>query len=82
MDQLKLGIILILATELQKKGMTTEEIMNMPVYIGNDDELNGIHTGWYVQVVDPSNEDDADLIELIDEDYGNIKIEGKSILIS
>ena len=82
MDQLKLGTILILASELQKKGFTTEEIMNMPVYIGRDDELNGIHTGWYAQVIDPNNEDDAGFIELINEDYGNIKIKGKSILIS
>lgn len=82
MDQLKLGTILILASELQKKGMTTEEIMNMPVYIGRDDELNGIHTGWYAQVIDPNNEDDADFIELINEDRCNIEIKGKSILIS
>ena len=82
MKQLKLGTILILATELQKQGMTTKEIMNMPVYIGRDDELNGIHTGWYAQVIDPNNEEDADFIELINEDHCNVEIKDKSILIS
>ena len=82
MKQLKLGTILVLATELQKQGMSTAEIMNIPVYIGSDDELNGIHTGWYAQIIDPNDEDDADFIELINEDHCNVKIQGKSILIS
>lgn len=83
MDQLKMGDILNLAAALQKEeGMTVKEIAQLPIYLGRDDELNGIHTGWFVQPVDSNNEDDADLIELINEDYGNIKIEGKAILIS
>lgn len=82
MNQLKLGTILVLATELQKQGVSTEEIMNMPVYIGRDDELNGIHTGWYAQVIDPNNEDDSGFIELINEDHCNVEIKGKAVLIS
>ena len=62
--------------------MTTKEIIELPVYLGNDDELNGIHTAWYVQPVDPDKEDDADFVELINEDHHNIEIKGKSILIS
>ena len=82
MDQLKLGQILKLVSDLQKEGMELKEIVELPVYIGRDDELNGIHTGWYVQPIDPNNEDDADFIELINEDYCNVKIKGKAILIS
>lgn len=82
MDQLKLGTILILASELQKKGMTTEEIMNMPVYIGDDDELNGIHCAWYAETIEPNDENSADLVEMINETSGNYEVKGKSILIS
>lgn len=82
MKQLTMGNILELAVALKEEGMTESEIMSLPVYLGTDDELNGIHTGWYVQPIDPNNEDDADLVELISEDCCNIKIKGKSILIS
>lgn len=82
MEQLKMGDILNLAATLQKEGMTVKEIAQLPIYLGRDNELNGIHTGWYVQPIDPNNEDDADLVELINEDHCNIEIKGKSILIS
>ena len=62
--------------------MTIKEITELPVYLGNDDELNGIHTAWYVQPIDPDKEDDADFVELINEDHHNIEIKEKSILIS
>lgn len=82
MNQLTMGTILQVVSNLQKEGMTIKEISELPVYIGNDDELNGIHTAWYVQPIDPNNEEDADFVELINEDRCNIAIEGKSILIS
>lgn len=82
MNQLKMGTILKLASDLQKEGMSLKEIAELPVYIGRDDELNGIHTAWYAQPIDPNNEDDADFIELINEDRCNIEIKGKAILIS
>ena len=82
MKQLKLGEILCFVSNLKKEGMTIKEITELPVYIGNDDELNGIHTAWYVQSIDPKKEDDTDFVELINEDYHNIEIKGKSILIS
>lgn len=82
MGQLKLGTILQLAANLQKSGMTIKEISELPVYLGRDDELNGIHTGWFAQLIDPNNENDADFVELIKEDRCNIEIKGKSILIS
>lgn len=83
MKQLIMGDILNLAAALQKEeGMTVKEIAQLPIYLGRDDELNGIHTAWYVQPIDPNSEDDADLVELINEDRCNIEIKGKAILIS
>jgi hypothetical protein len=82
MNQLTLGDILKFVAEMQNAGMSTKEIAALPVYLGRDDELNGIHTGWYVNLVDPNNPDDEDFVELINEDRCNIEIEGKAILIS
>lgn len=82
MEQLKIKNILGVISDLKNAGMSLEEIAEMPVYIGNDDELNGIHTAWYAQSIDPDNDDDADLIELIEEDCCNVDMKGKSILIS
>ena len=61
MKQLTLGDILKFVSELQKAGMSTKAIASLPVYLGNDDELNGIHCGWYTNFVDVNNEEDADL---------------------
>ena len=82
MKQLTLGDILKFVAEMQKEGMSTKEIASLPVYLGRDDELNGIHTGWYVNLVDPNSEDDADFVELINEDRCNVELKGKAILIS
>ena len=82
MKQLKLGDILKFVSELQKAGMSTKSIASLPIYLGRDDELNGIHTGWYINLVDSDEEDDADFIELINEDRHNIELNGKAILIS
>lgn len=80
--QLKMDNILAFCAELRKQGMTMEEIRALPIYLGNDDELNGIHCGWYTNLVDVTNPEDADLIELINEDRCNIELKGKAILIS
>ena len=82
MKQLKVGDIMAFIKTLQKEGMVLGEIYELPIYLGQDDELNGIHTGWYVNLVDPNNPEDEDFIEMINEDRCNIKIEGKAILIS
>ena len=82
MKQLTMGRILQLAAQLQADGISTKEIAELPIYIGNDDELNGIHTGWYAQLIDPNNKDDEYFIELIEEDCCNVTIKGKAILIS
>lgn len=82
MKQLTLGDILKFASELQKAGMSTKAIAELPIYLGRDDELNGIHCAWYTNLVDPNNPEDADLVEMINEDRCNIEITGKAILIS
>lgn len=82
MKQLTMEAILDMVDTLMEQGMTLREIKKLPVYLGNDDELNGIHTGWYVNTIGPSNSDDASFVELIEEDCCNVAIKGKSILIS
>lgn len=80
--QLKIGDILNVVEDLKKNGLTLSQIKDMPIYLGNDDELNGIHCGWYINVLDPASEDDQDLVEMINEDHHCNKINGLSMLIS
>ena len=82
MKQLKVKDIFVLINQLKQAGMTTEEIAAMPIYIGDDDELNGIHTAWYANFLDPNDPDEAPVVEMINDTYGNEPIKAKSILIS
>ena len=82
MKQLTMAEVMKLTVELQKKGMTISEIAALPIYIGDDDELNGIHTAWYGELIDVDNEKDEAFIEMINEDRHNIQLKGKAILIS
>lgn len=80
--QLTLKDIYDVAKELVEKG---EDLINYPVYLGNDDELNGIHTGWYANILDvnDSEEDSQYMIGMINEDSCNVKFtKGKAVLIS
>lgn len=81
MEQLTLKDIYNVATELLKKG---EDISQYPIYLGNDDELNGIHCGWYTYLLDVNNsdEDNQYMIDMINEDCCNIELKNKGILIS
>ena len=85
MKQLTLGEIIGLASQLLKCGMTMDEMRKLPVYIGDDDELNGIHCAWetnFVDANDTENQDNVYVVEMINERRCNIKLEGKAILIS
>lgn len=84
MKQLTLGDLLDFAAQLRRENMSLEEFRALPIYIGDDDELNGIHCGWYVEVIDANNDDEdmQYLVEMINEDSGNYEITGKAILIS
>ena len=82
MKQLTLREIMKLINDLTDKGMNMSEIAELPIYLGRDDELNGIHTGWYINYIDAENPDDAFFFELIEEDSTNVKGNDKAILIS
>lgn len=84
MDQLTMNDILALCARLKKEGMTMEEIRLLPIYLGDDDELNGIHTGWALDFVDSNNTTDEDewIVEMINERRHNIKLDGKAVVIS
>lgn len=82
MNQLTIGTVLAVIKELKESGMSTKEISALPIYIGRDDELNGIHTAWYGQVISSDNADDEYFIEMINEDHCNIKFNKKAFLIS
>ena len=80
--QLRIGDIMQFIKQLQLDGMRLGEIYELPVYIGDDDELNGIHCAWYTNYINAEQPADLDIIEMINEHDGNIKLKGKAILIS
>lgn len=85
MDQLTVGDLLETLLDIKNnQEMTIQEFMKLPIYLGRDDELNGIHTGWCVDILDTAlqTENDKYLVEMINEDRTNVPIKGKAILIS
>lgn len=84
MKQLTLGALLDFAAKLRRTNISLEEFRSLPIYIGNDDELNGVHCAWDIGIVDTDDkdEDSVYLVEMINEDYGNIKLDkGKAVII-
>lgn len=82
MKQLKIKDIVKLIMILQNEnGMSLDEINELPIYLGDDDELNGVHNGWYCELIDSDNDEDG-VIELINSNYGTTDLKGKAILIS
>ena len=81
MAQLTFGDIIKMYQDLVKI-MKMSEVNSLPVYIGDDEELNGIHNAWYTQIVEASDKEDSDLIERINENSTNIQFKDKAILIS
>lgn len=79
MGQLTLHEIYNVAKALIEKG---ENLKNYPVYLGNDDELNGIHNGWYINILDVNDDDNEGFIELIEEDCCTTNLKAKGVLIS
>ena len=84
--QLTVKQILEVISMLQKQGMSLLEIYNLPVYIGDDEELNGIHSAWYINPIDADKKEDIDnmaFVNLINQDtYHNVELKGKAIVIS
>lgn len=81
MEQLTIGNILAFVKKLQNEGMTMRDIKKIPIYLGDDDELNGIHTAWYTNLIDPDDPECEYFISLID-DGNNTAVDSKAILIS
>lgn len=83
MDNLTVGDILMKVKKLKKeKGLTDKQISEIPVFIGDDDELNGIHTAWYAQGIEKSSPDDTEFFSIIGDSSGNIEPANLSFLIS
>lgn len=84
MKQLTLGEILMFANQLKKSGMTDREIVTLPIYIGDDDELNGIHCAWEASIIDANDKSESGqyILEMINERSANYKLTDKAILIS
>lgn len=80
MEQLKIKDLEKLIKKLKKKYPL--DYQEIPVYIGDDDELNGIHTGWYCEEINSKQEDCEDIIEMIKDNYNNVIFTGKAVLIS
>ena len=81
MKQLTMNDIYNLCNMLQSRGY---DLSKLRVYLGNDDELNWIHNGWYCELVENKGEEEDNLIvDLINENIGNnIEKNEKFILIS
>lgn len=82
MSQLKMKDILLVVQTLKEQGMSVREIGELVVYIGDDEELNGIHAAYYAEHIDSQSESGAAYAETIVENCTNPKFPGKAILIS
>jgi len=80
MEQLKVKELLAMLKEAEKQ--YGKEALEMPIYIGDDDELNGIHCAWNCDVLSKDEPESAWLIEMIDERAGNKPFKMNAILIS
>ena len=68
-------------TSNETKGI---DLSKIKVYLGNDDELNGVHNAWYCELVENNGEEENNcIVKLINENIGNnVEENEKFILIS
>ena len=80
-EQLTMEKILNVALAMKQKGI---DLSKIKVYLGNDDELNGVHNAWYCELVENNGEEENNcIVELINENIGNnVEENEKFILIS
>lgn len=81
MGQLRFKDIWKIYNHFKVQGMENDEILNLPIYIGNDEELNGVHTAFFVNPIE-NNEEGGYYKELINADPTNIPLNSNAILIS
>lgn len=79
--QLTMQSILEVALKLEEQGLDLSKIR---VFLGNDDELNGVHNAWYCELVENDGEEENTMIvDLINENIdSSVKENEKFILIS
>lgn len=79
--QLTMQSILEVALKLEEQGL---DLSKLRVYLGNDDELNGVHNAWYCELVENDGEEENNcIVDLINENIGSsVKENEKFILIS
>ena len=79
--QLTMESILEVALKLKEQGLDLSKIR---VFLGDDDELNGVHNAWYCELVENDGEEENNcIVDLINENIGNnVKENEKFILIS
>ena len=79
--QLTMQSILEVALKLEEQGLDLSKIR---VFLGNDDELNGVHNAWFCELVENDGEEENNMIvDLINENIGNnVEENEKFILIS
>lgn len=79
--QLTMQDVLNLALKLQGKGL---DLSKIKIYLGNDDELNGIHNAWYCEIIENNGDEENNIVvDLINENIGNhVEDLEKFVLIS
>ena len=79
--QLTMQSILEVALKLEEQGL---DLSKLRVYLGDDDELNGVHNAWYCELVENNGEEENScIVDLINENIGNnVEENEKFILIS
>ena len=80
-EQLTMEKILNVALAMKQKGI---DLSKIKVFLGNDDELNGVHNAWYCELVENDGEEENNcIVDLINENIGNnVEENEKFILIS
>lgn len=81
-EQLTLENIYNVCKQLKLKGY---DLSKLRIFLGNDDELNGVHNAWFCELVENNGAEEDDIVvDLINQDYGNYHIDKneKFILIS
>lgn len=78
---LTVGELLSVIDSYKKEGMTQKEIDSLKIYIGRDEELNGIHLGWNIDLIKENDKHSQDYIDIINEDCCNRPFEKSAIII-
>lgn len=81
MEQLTMQDLKVFIQKLESKGYDLDKIQ---VYLSDDDELNGVHNAWGLNLLDKEylNEDTQYVLDLIEENYGTSELKKIGVLIS